>query len=300
MLSRLCSKTLEDYIENAKRLDLAQVPHPGNRVGQDRLDFQVAWAQWKQVLQTVPWEQQHNDQLMAVTQNLTPHLAMDHCIWVPDTQAECRWYSPLGMAIAGLKVNTVRYTSEEALPTLIRLSLEASPLEPAVSWQSFDESPAVALGLPALMLWALYREDKPVWGPQEAGRLGPREEFWLEPLPCLPSALGKLGPLPAWKAWLAAHPQAIDALLVIPQVFVDLPTCRRLNMIEDLLNWGCVGSSSAWGTLNQALADRVARAPEASEFMAQRVSKLNALAREIALNRGLPAPSKKTGPQIRF
>jgi hypothetical protein len=290
MLSLLSPDVFETYIKHAQRLDLNQIPQPFGLEGAERTAFQQAWSEWKQALAEVHWRDdpaKAEQRIKSATLDLAPHLTFEHAIWVPRTGLECRWYSPMGMALAGLKVNTLYYTQEEALPVLTGLSLSCSPLDCVVGWN--DKQP-VQIGLPALLLWALYRIDKPGWGPSEEDwkKTYSRAERWRESSPCLPGALGSHGPLEQWKTWFAAHPQALDALLVLPEVSVDLRTRRQMTMIQELVDWGCLGTPEAWEHFRSTVFQRSKKSLEASEFLVEEALELYARVRADLLGRGLP------------
>lgn len=290
MLSLLSPDVFETYLKHAQRLDLGLVPQPFGLEGAERLAFQQAWSEWKQALVPIQWRAdpaKAEQRIKQATLGLAPHLTFEHAIWVPRTGLECRWHSPMGMALAGLKVSTLYYTKEEALPVLTGLSLSCSPLDSVVAWN--DREP-VELGLPALLLWALHRIDKPAWGPTEEDwkSTHSRAEKWNKSSPCLPAALGIHGPLDQWKEWFAAHPQALDALLVLPEVSVDFQTRRQMTMIQELVDWGCLGTPEAWEHFRSTVSNRQKQSPEASEFLVAEAMRLYARVRADRLDRGLP------------
>ena len=226
MLSPITPDALALYTQHAKRLGESGLPQPFGLLGEDRKSFQRDWAIWKQSIHPPAGSVYSGKAVREATRSLEHWRGFEHSTWSLESESECKWHSPLGIALAGLKSKTHVYTLDLALPALIGLCLDYSPIVPAVSW------PDSGLGLPALLLWALCDEETPDWGPQKKiwDRMG-----WSFSVPCLSQALGPHGAMEDWRGWLSADPQAVDALLVIPKVSVELPTRRRMTMIQEMV-----------------------------------------------------------------
>jgi len=296
MLSSISPDVFATYVQHAKRLDHGCVPQPFGLKGEARKSFHRAWSAWKESLCRPNGRAGSDEAVLQATQALAPHLDFEHAIWVPETGMECRWHSPMGMALAGLKVNTYLYTREEALPALTRLALESSAVEPVVSWETEGPTGTVALGLPALFLWALYQTNTPSWGPDKEKwtSVASVAERWKISEPCLSKALAEHGSMEKWQEWFGAHPQALDALLVLPNVSVELRTRRQVTMIQELVDWGCVGTPSAWEHFRDAVMQRQNLSPEVSEFLADEALGLYARVRSKRLDQTLPQPDARS------
>lgn len=294
MLPIITPDALALYSQHAKRLEEGGLPQPFGLSGEDRKSFQRDWAIWKQSIRPPAGLVYREEALVQATRSLVRWRGFEHCTWCPETETECRWHSPLGIALAGLKSKTHVYTLDLALPALIELSLDYSPTEAAVSWQDAGED--VGLGLPALLLWALCDQENPGWGTQEKGwdRMG-----WSSSAPCLSQALGPHGSMDDWRAWLSASPQALDALLVVPKISVELPTRLRMTMIQEMVEWGCLGTPEAWEHFHGNVMKRHDQSPEASQVLAAEAKELYARVRAERLEQGLPVPSPRK-PKPRF
>lgn len=296
VLSPITPDALAIYTQHAKRLGEGGLPQPFGLYGEDRKNFQRDWAIWKQSIRPPAGSIYSTQAVIEATRSLDRWRGFEHSTWSLESDTECRWPSPLGIALAGLKSKTQVYTLDLALPALIGLSLDYSPTVPAVIWPDSKSGKDAGLGLPALLLWALCDQEAPDWGTQEKGwdRMG-----WSSPTPCLSQALGPHGSMDDWRGWLSADPQAVDALLVIPKVSVQLPTRRRMTMIREMVEWGCLGTPEAWEHFYAHVMKRGEQSPEASKALVAEALELYARVRGERLEQGLPEPSHKK-PKPRF
>lgn len=284
MLSPITPDALAFYTQHAKQLGEGGLPQPFGLLGEDRKSFQRDWAIWKQSIRPPAGSVYSSQAVSEATRSLERWCGFEHSTWSLESETECKWHSPLGIALAGLKSKTQVYTLDLALPALIGLSLDYSPTVPAVSWSDSG------LGLPALLLWALCDEENPGWGTQEKGwdRMG-----WSSSAPCLSQALGPHGSMDHWRAWLSAAPQALDALLLVPKISVELPTRLRMTMVQEMVEWGCLGTPEAWEHFHANVMKRHEQSPEASQVLVAEANELYARVRGERLEQGLPLPSPR-------